>query len=107
MVRSALQLSQVATTSVFGVTIFSADGHGPGRSLQDVPVWRGSNRNSSVTSSLLAPTGTIKNQLRSIRTIPFGRADKLSLQPRISSRGVNQRRSEVPTRWASSLARYV
>jgi hypothetical protein len=51
--------------------------------------------------------GTVKNQRGSVHTIPYGRADRLSPQPRISTRGANQRRLEIPSRWAASLARHL
>ncbi len=93
--------------SLFGVTIFSADGHGLCRRyrMYRLPTFQSQFKRDLVISS--HQTSTIKNQRGSVRTIPFGRADKLSSQPRISSRGANQKRSEVPTHWAASLARYV
>jgi hypothetical protein len=52
-------------------------------------------------------TAPIKNLRGSVRTIPFGRADKPSLQPRRSSRGAYQKRAVAPTHWAASLVQYV
>src|SRR5215470_19328083 len=60
------------------------------------------NRNRSFIISW-HQTGIIKNQRGSVRTTPFGCADKLSSQPRISSRGANQKSSEAPTRRAPCL----
>ncbi len=107
IVRSSFQLSQVAPTSVLRVTIFSPTLMGCAV-VTERTRWQLSNDNSECDLVISwHQTGTIKNQPGSIRTIPFGRADMLSPQPRISSRGANQRPSEVPTRWVDSSARCV
>src|SRR5215813_128942 len=79
-----------------GPPVFSADGRGCAV-VKDAPT------GGVPIAHTWHRTALIKNLRGSVRTIPFGRADKLSLRPRRSNRGANQKRAEVPTHGAASL----